>query len=958
MTEASRSPEEEAARLQGLLDNGLISQDEYDTLMISKGLVASTAQNTSSGTIAQDGSVAAGEKGFAAGSISPKAEQNIISGNNNLVANFIDLHWPKNEEERRKEEDEERHEQEKKNLRRQLASYLKWMLAEHGTIELRGIKRDGQQVVSLDLETVYVPLAAVHGVNQHEHFELDRVLQQGQHLVITGGPGCGKTTVLQHIAYTLCLAIINNVPILAKNKLGLNLYRPIDEQQFVYDEKISIDDKLGQHKEKITLPLPIYVPLSLYNRYYKELPAGAHAKQKNLASFINNYLIERQASFNLPESFFQSLLQHDHAVILLLDGLDEVPGEKERSRVRAAIEDLVKAREKIRVVVTCRSAAYKERTAIGRGFSQIQVLPLGQSHLNDMVRHGYSAIHIDNIQKAKNDAENLLRSIDKLEEQRRHRSGDEFKTLVDSPLMVRLLLVVHYSERCLPEQRAELYEVAVMNMLYPDYGMDNEVLEHIGRLIGGSEKKHRDLSQYIAFQMHIKGDKQGREISEDGLREILSKNTDYAELCEDFIQLTRLRGTLMEERFGIYRFIHLAFQEFLVARYLSEVLRTEEKIAVFFQDERIADSWWREVVLLTIGYLSIDSSSAASILIQQLAGIGEESAEKMNKLAPAIQVASAGLAWSALSDWPEAPTKLKEVIPKRFLEIFHNDTLFPNYTNRIVAGNLLGKLGDPRFHPDFWHLPDEELFGFIEISEGKFVFGGDKNENTLLRQDIWLDTFYINRYPVTVAQFRAFINDSKHLPSSAINLNSIANHPVNLTNWYDVIAYIDWINQKIENSDALPNNIKSLLIDHGYKFFLPSEAEWEKAARGRDGRLYPWGYEQPETAYANFYETKLGTTSPVGCFPDGESPYGLLDCAGNVWEWTRNLADETDILHPDSFSISNKMKNGASGFHVLRGGSFKDSSLYLACTCRGRSFPDYQFENRGFRLALIKQELL
>ncbi len=151
-------------------------------------------------------------------------------------------------------------------------------------------------------------------------------------------------------------------------------------------------------------------------------------------------------------------------------------------------------------MVTCRTAAYKERTAIGRGFSQIQVLPLGQPHLSDMVRHGYAAIHAENPQKGKIDSENLLQSIEKLEEQRRQRSGDEFEALVDSPLMVRLLLVVHYSERRLPEQRAELYEVAVMNMLYPDYGMDNQVLEHIGGLIGGSEKNIVILLNILPFK--------------------------------------------------------------------------------------------------------------------------------------------------------------------------------------------------------------------------------------------------------------------------------------------------------------------------------------------------------------------------------------------------------------------------------------------------------------------------
>jgi formylglycine-generating enzyme required for sulfatase activity len=195
-------------------------------------------------------------------------------------------------------------------------------------------------------------------------------------------------------------------------------------------------------------------------------------------------------------------------------------------------------------------------------------------------------------------------------------------------------------------------------------------------------------------------------------------------------------------------------------------------------------------------------------------------------------------------------------------------------------------------------LPDNPLYrlvsNLVKIPAGPFLMGSSDND-TMADDDekpqhrLELPTYWIGKMPVTNAQFRPFVagdgytnpdywtdagwqwRKAKQIVAPRFWDDAKWNgddYPVVGVSWYEAVAYCRW-----------------LTAQTGILFRLPTEAEWEKAARGPDGRIWPWGNTW-EDGRCNSQEAGKGRTTPVGSYPDGVSPYGVLDMAGNVWEWT------------------------------------------------------------------------
>lgn len=237
-----------------------------------------------------------------------------------------------------------------------------------------------------------------------------------------------------------------------------------------------------------------------------------------------------------------------------------------------------------------------------------------------------------------------------------------------------------------------------------------------------------------------------------------------------------------------------------------------------------------------------------------------------------------------------------------------------------------------------------EPFGWCQVPAGEFIYGEDDTQQTLT-----LPTFSMAKYPITYSQFQVFVDDKEGFKDSrwwrglaidqsneySNSISKIVNHPRDNVSWYDAIAFCRWLSWRVGGGYDI-NQIATWAVR------LPTEFEWEKAARGTDGRTYPWGNSFDKNK-SNTKESGLSKATPVTQYPNGASLYGVVDMSGNVWEWC--LTDYNNSQQKAQFeNIS------SNSYRLLRGGSWSNSNLSSRAASRNNSLPNYRRINCGFRI--------
>ncbi|MCP4267793.1 MAG: SUMF1/EgtB/PvdO family nonheme iron enzyme [Candidatus Brocadiaceae bacterium] len=794
--------------------------------------------------------------------------------------------------------------------------YMETAFEEHRFLQTKGFETGLRQPI--EIEQVYINMRGnIHGYehdiedkeNMKASIDLDRlssldikgafgIMEQRniKDMVILGDPGSGKTTLLK---YMLIMLVEGN----GKEKLGI---------------RGSV--------------VPFFAPL-------RDLKDPDNEK---FVDFIMNEC--NLDGFDIGSKAVTELLEKGRAIILL-DGLDEVADRQQRVKTCGWIDRSRRRFPGTKFVITSRFAGYMEDSRLDVGAMELYIQDFTQDEVHTFLTRWYEAVEAalnpgqDEGKwrlKGRKDAQKLFEDIIGI---------DYLMKLAKNPLILQIIALVHRDRGRLPQRRVELYDECT-NVLLEKWDMAK------GLNVLLTAREARSILQPLALWLHGEVGRRSMRMEEiikvikGPLEELGKSDLNPEELLRNIRDRSGIFMGYSESEYG---FTHLSFQEYLSA----EEVRNLGTISTLIGNYNVR--WWREVILLC---LALDNPSVIEKFMELIIPSEQfksgEISIVLDAITDSIKKPSSPFLKVAKDKGQPVGLRQKVIDILSHIRIDKVITELKELTNDIekvivvsayqalktlnAADGIQKPLTLKEEHERIIHEKDSSEM--VLVPGGDFLFGSREDDkiadsNEKPQKIINLPDFYMDVYPVTNDQYCVFLNAVE--PTSGgleswIYLEGeyqkekcrisekegvytveegFGNHPVIYVYWNGADAYAKWARKR-----------------------LPTEQEWEKVARGTDGRAYPWGEEFRQDV-CNTKESGIGHTTPVGKYPEGKSFYGCYDMSGNVWEWTSSLYKE------------------GKNWHTIRGGSWRSSNTRCRCAARVLNYGGLigYFDFVGFRCA-------
>jgi len=787
-------------------------------------------------------------------------------------------------------------------------------------------------------------------------------------LVLLGGPGSGKSTVLRYLVVALAETLLAGRP--AADVPGW--------------------------QDMTSLPIPLFCQLG---RVAQRLGDDPDADLDTLIAALLAPIEQGRMRAGLAPAILRAW--RGGGALLCLDGLDEVGATPEptqhglrsrRERLAAAIRSLADQVGRARIVVTCRTRPYEQRAAwqLRDEWAERRLEPFTLGQMRHFVPAWYDQAGASPQSKYQPDEAHAR--ADQLVAVLASRPG--LRELTASPLLLTMLVLLHYNRKQLPDERADVYEELVSLLLERWEGVrSNDVdqrVASIGQRLGLPQLTPTDLRPIlheIAFAAHQQVIDGRGVLTAALLRARLDaffahklSPTDpraaargrCADATEAFIAVLREEtGLLQEEDDEIYVLPHLTFEEYLAACHLAG----REDVDLAYSQWCESGERWHEVLLLLIGRLRHQEKFTLAfawleILAAQHCGTQlKPAAQHQRDTLLAVACYTVLGRRAAFAGRVHDVVRFEEQLRSALVALLERPDPAILLPQRVEAGTALGELGDPRtpITPDEWCAElarRNEQFGvpngyWCYVQPGTYQIGGWQEDEPSAA--LSLPGYWIARFPVTVAQYALFVDvgygpdaerwwtpqgwawkQQKLVTLLPQHWNKQPydgrNQPVIGVTWYEAVAFCAWLSERLV--DALPA---------GHALRLPTEAEWEAATYNRDRRRsYPWGNEPLTPERAIYYASGRMGPAPVGCCPAGAAACGALDLVGNVWEW----AASNYWAYPQRSSQEIKEFTQDYSEIPLRGGAYYNYSTSIQHGARSEYVPGGGISN-SFRVVLV-----